>query len=73
MNWERTSKERRRPIVRRLERTPSLRPMLTNADWLSEIGSDAVAAASVETGLADFPESCPWPTDQVMHSDWLPA
>jgi hypothetical protein len=71
-SWERTIREQRHSIARRLERTPSLRPMLTDGEWLGEIWSDAVAAASSETGLADFPEICPWSTGQVLRTDWLP-
>jgi hypothetical protein len=60
-SWDVIIRNQRRGIVRRLERTPSLRPMLIDADWMSEIWSDAVAAASAETGLADFPDVCPGP------------
>ncbi len=71
-SWERTIREQRRAIEKRLARTPSLRPMLTDEDWLTEIWADAVSAAAAETGLADFPEVCPWNAKDVLRVDWLP-
>ena len=71
-SWERTIREQRRAIDKRLMRTPSLRPMLTDDDWLTEIWADAVSAAASETGLADFPETCPWSATDVLRVDWLP-
>jgi len=35
-------------------------------------GVDAVLIAINETGLASFPESCPWAIENVLPEDWLP-
>ena len=72
-SWERTIREQRRAIDKRLMRTPSLRPMLTDDDWLTEIWADAVSATASETGLADFPEACPWSAKDVLRVDWMPG
>jgi hypothetical protein len=37
------------------------------------VWSDAVAKASEETGLGEFPESCPWTFDQIMNPEFWPA
>ncbi len=72
-SWQRTIKAQRDGIHKRLEKTPSLQPMLSDGDWISEIWSDAVVQAASETGLADFPDLCPWYlTDQVLNYGWLP-
>lgn len=72
-SWQRTIKAQRDGIGRRLKKTPSLQPMLTDEDWNAEIWADAVAQAATETGLADFPDCCPWSfRDQVLRDDWLP-
>jgi len=46
--------------------------MLTDSDWLTEIWADTVSAAAAETGLADFPEACPWSTNEVLELGTLP-
>jgi hypothetical protein len=68
----RTIRAQRRAIDLRLKRTPTLKPMLRDPDWLEEIWVDAVAAASAETGLASFPEDCPWMVDEILDPDRLP-
>lgn len=70
-SWQYTIRAQRRAVALRIERTPSLKAMLRNADWREEIWSDAVAAASAEADLEDLPLSCPWSLAQVLDSDWL--
>jgi hypothetical protein len=73
-SWELTIKAQRRQSQRRLRKTPSLRPMLTDPEWISEIWGDGVLAAMKETGLEDFPETCPWDLEtEVLRDDWLPT
>jgi hypothetical protein len=73
-SWELTIKEQRRQSQRRLRKTPSLRPMLTDPEWLSEIWGDGVLAAMRETGLEDLPETCPWDWHaEVLKDDWFPT
>ena len=73
-SWALTIKAQRRQSQRRLRKTPSLRPMLTDPEWISEIWGDGVLAAMKETGLEDFPETCPWDLEtEVLRDDWLPA
>jgi len=73
-SWQRTIKEQRSGIKRRLKKSPGLQPVLTDADWQAEIWADAVAQAASETGLADFPEACEWSMlDEVLLDGWLPT
>lgn len=73
-SWQRTISEQRKGIRKRLEKSPGLQPVLTDADWQAEIWADAVAQAASETGLADFPEACPWSMrDDALQDGWLPT
>jgi len=71
-SWRRTIKEQRNAIAICIKKTPSLRSELGDADWWSSVWSDAVAKASEDTGLEDFPESCPWKIDMILDPTWLP-
>jgi hypothetical protein len=71
-SWQQTINVQRHAIALRIKRTPSLKPMLREAEWQEEIWSDAVIAAIRETGLEDLPQTCPWTMTQVLDLDWLP-
>lgn len=71
--WARTIKERRNGVLNRLEEMPSLKAKLADLKWRNGVWSDAVAQASDETGLACFPESCPWKMADVLTHEWLPG
>ena len=72
-SWQKTITEQRKGIKKRLSKSPSLQPMLTDADWQAEIWADAVVQAASETGLADFPEDCQWSyIEEVLMEGWLP-
>lgn len=72
-SWDRTIREQRKQALRRLRKTPSLRPLLSDAEWKEDIWGDAVTLAISETGLDTFPEACPWPLADVLADGWLPA
>ncbi len=74
-SWTLTIREQRRLLVRRIQNTPSLAPMLKDPEWIDEIWIDAKALAMKETGLEfdRFPELCPWDLAQVLGADWLPG
>ena len=73
-SWRATITTQRHLIKRRLDKTPSLQPMLTDPDWIDEMWADGREAASRETqiGFAIFPEICPWATSKVMDLDFFP-
>jgi hypothetical protein len=71
-SWRITIRNQRRGIARRLKETPSLRVKLAEADWWTGVWEDATARAAEETGLSDFPETCPWDTTEVRDEHWLP-
>lgn len=66
-SWQITIRNQRRGILRRLRETPSLQPKLDDSDWWQAVWDDATAYAAQETGLADFPDVCPWSGDEVLH------
>jgi len=72
-SWRRTIKEQRNRVGLCIDQTPSLKADLGHSFWWSDVWSEAVAKASQETGLGDFPESCPWTFDQIMNPDFWPA
>ncbi len=72
-SWERTIKEQRRAIAAHLNETPSLRASLTNPNWLEGVWADAVTKAIAETGLAAFPQDCPWTMAQALAAEFYPA
>ena len=73
-SWEQTIREQRARCNRRLKKTPSLRPMLTDEEWADEMWSDGVSIARQETGLEDFPRTRPWDLEaEVLREGWLPA
>jgi hypothetical protein len=71
-SWQRTIKEQRNRVRLCIDQTPSLKADLGDSFWWSDVWSDAVAKASEETGLGEFPESCPWSFDQIMNPEFWP-
>lgn len=73
-SWRLTIADQRRLVRRRLAKTPSMRPMLTDADWQDDMWTDAVAQATKESGLSreNFPAQCPWSFDDVLTDGWMP-
>jgi len=71
-SWSGTILERRRRIAKLLRESPSLRPFVNEA--LAEAYSDALEAASNETGLpeTEFPTECPFTPDEVLSRAFLP-
>jgi len=70
--WRNTIAAQRRAIAVRIKRTPSLQVTLRNPAWWEEVWADAVAAATAETGLGDFPAVCPWALSAIQDAVWLP-
>lgn len=70
-SWETTIRTQRQAIARALRKTPSLRRMLDDADWLAEIWGDAVDKATKETAL-HYPEHWIWSVEQVLDLAFLP-
>lgn len=71
-SWEKTIRHQRNKIHRRLKSTPSLKPLLQDDDWIQDAWEDGVDGASMETGLTNFPETCPWSMEQVLMDGWMP-
>jgi hypothetical protein len=73
-SWETTLRLQRAAIERRLRKTPSLQPMLSDEDWISDMWSDArqQAAREMQIAVTLLPENCPWPLTQVLVSEFYP-
>jgi hypothetical protein len=68
-DWKATLQIQRSAIARRLKKAPSLKSMLTEDDWISDIWGDARLLASHEmpVGMAVWPEQCPWTMTQALN------
>ena len=71
-SWQRTIKEQRKAIAGHLKSVLSLKTKIADAEWVAIIWSDAVTLAIKETGLENFPETCPWTVDDILNQDWHP-
>lgn len=71
-SWTGTIKTQRKHISVALKETPSLKALLSNAEWLDLTWGDAVVQAEKETGLDHFPDVCPWAMSDVLTEGWLP-
>ncbi len=72
-SWQRTIKEQRKAIARRIINTPSLKASLNDTEWLDDVWGDAVSMTINETGIGSFPESCPWAVENIVSETWLPS
>jgi hypothetical protein len=72
VSWEVTIKTQRKNIARRLQKTPSLKSIISNDDFWLEIWDDAIDIATKETGMSGFPELCPWEYNQIINSEFWP-
>jgi hypothetical protein len=72
-SWEITISAQRSEIAYNLKDTPSLRNKLIEGDWLQMVWKRAVSIAATETGLVDFPSSCPWSMADILKENWLPV
>ncbi len=73
VSWEVTIRVQRKAIAAHVEDAPSLKATLRDERWFASVWGDALDQATKETGLADFPEACPWSTDQILDTSFLPA
>ena len=71
-SWALTIKEQRKRILIRLKRTPSLKAFFIEEERFDDAYLDGRLIAEKETGLDDFPSTCPWSIDDVLSTDWLP-
>ncbi len=72
-SWEITIRNQRRAIQLHLKQVASLKAKLNDAEWWEVVWGDAVALASKETGLKEFPEICPWVFEQIMDTGFWPS
>jgi len=74
-SWESTIREQRRVLVRRLQKTPSLRTCLEDSDWWEDAWLDARTEATKETGIGfdRFPPVCPWTASNILDDRWTPS
>jgi hypothetical protein len=73
-SWQFTIRTQRKEVAYVLHEAPSLRSKFNDAAWLDIVWSKARSAASNETGLDldAFPESLPWPVDDVLSQEFHP-
>jgi hypothetical protein len=74
-NWLLTIGHQRDAIDRLLKQSPSLRPLLDNAEEIADIYAKAIRDTVIETELDHhlFPSRCPYAIDQLLDGDFLPG
>ncbi len=73
-SWRATLRVQRERLSARLHKTPSLKAMLVDSEWIADMWADARRDASKETsiGYAFFPEECPWTMENVLSQEFYP-
>ncbi|MFI3197799.1 MAG: DUF29 domain-containing protein [Methylococcaceae bacterium] len=71
-SWALTIREQRKRILLRLNRTPSLKAFFIEEERFDDAYLDGRLLAEKETGMDDFPVTCPWSIDEILALDWLP-
>lgn len=71
-SWLATIAVQRKAIARKLDKSPSLRPLLSDDDIFGEAWLDGVKLAIDETGIYEFPHHPLWSVDQILDPNFLP-
>jgi hypothetical protein len=71
-SWKITIRIQRKDIDYVLKKTPSLRPKLADPEWLENVWGNALLVAIQETGMSNFPDTCPWAMDDILRNEWMP-
>lgn len=71
-SWQLTIRNQRKAIQLHLKQVPSLKSKLNDVEWMEIVWGDAVYQASIETGLDNFPEACPWSVNDILMDGWMP-
>lgn len=66
---DRIIRRQRLAVQRHLRKTPSLRPMLEDPDFMSDVWGDAIIEVYrvQEFENHEFPDSCPWSTAEILN------
>ena len=71
-SWQLTIRNQRKAIQLHLKQVPSLKSKLNDVEWMEIVWGDAVYQASIETGLDNFPEACPWSVNDILIDGGMP-
>ena len=73
-SWQRTIKEQRKAIARRITKTASLKSDLQDAEWWEGVWGDTLIKAADETGIdiGQLPSRCPWLDEQILSAEFYP-
>jgi hypothetical protein len=71
-SWLTTIQNQRRHIERLIRRTPSLKHMLGDPDFLEDVWIEGCGIVLQETGLSDVPVAPVWPISSIFDPGFLP-
>ncbi|MEJ7806134.1 MAG: DUF29 domain-containing protein [Telluria sp.] len=71
-SWRSTIALQRRLIARRVRKTPSLKHLLVDEQWLEDVWEEAATFAIGETGIDEFPEDPIWTVDNILDPAFFP-
>ncbi|MQA19399.1 DUF29 domain-containing protein [Rugamonas rivuli] len=70
--WRKLIDLQRTQILRMLNRSPSLRRAVGDADFVQDVWLDALMRVVGEDHCFDLPEACPWSLEQALAQDFFP-
>jgi hypothetical protein len=65
-SWRASLDNQRDAVAEHLRESPSLAPLLHDADLMDRVYAHGRREAIAETGLEVFPATCPWPVERAL-------
>jgi hypothetical protein len=71
-SWRKTIREQRAGIKRDVRKTPSLKSLMNNPEWIAETYRHAMLDTYAETLLPALPVEAPWSVAEILTEEFLP-
>ena len=71
-SWQNTIREQRAAIRQDIKKSPSLKSLLSNPQWVEASYRRALIDTYAETFLPGLPDEMPWAVTQIMSDEFFP-
>ncbi len=71
-SWQNTIREQRTAIGQYIKKTPSLKSLMRNSNWLASVYRRAVVDTYAETALPVLPNESPWTITEILTEGVFP-